>query len=343
MAKVEKILIIQTAFIGDVILVTPLLQACRDHFPDAVVDILVIPAAGTIVETHPALRRAILYDKRKSQAGWHGLITMARRLRREGYDLVLSPHRSLRSAFLAWRTRAAIRVGFDTSSGARLFTHRVVYDRSRHEVERNLSLLTALGIDPGWIPPQIFPTAADRAEVDWQLAGLDAVAAPLVAIAPGSIWATKRWPAASFRQLAERIAAAGWPLVWIGGEDDRALCEQISQGMAGHQLNCAGRLTIRQSAELIRRAAVLVCNDSAPLHAASAVDMPTVAIFGPTVPEFGFGPCSSVAAIIQEQLPCRPCSPHGGHKCPIGTHACMTGIPVERVFQEIKRIVLGKK
>jgi len=337
--KTDQILIIQTAYIGDVLLTTPLIQACRDHFPDAAIDIMVIPAAGPLVETHPALRQVILYDKRKSQSGCRGVIAMAGRLRRTQYTLVLTPHRSLRSAVLAWCSRARIRIGFDTSSGVLLLTHRVRYDRTRHEVERNLSLLTALGIVTGPKRPQIYATAADCKVVDQRLEGLAAPGQPLIAIAPGSIWATKRWPAASFRQLAERIVGAGWPVVWIGGTQDRPLCEEISRGRAGRWLNGAGQFSFRQSAEVIRRAALLVSNDSAPLHAASAMGTPTVAIFGPTVTEFGFGPLSEVATVVQRDLACRPCSIHGGRTCPIGTHACMTGITVEQVFNEIVRMV----
>lgn len=342
MRRIDRILIIQTAYIGDVLLTTGLIQACRDHFPEAAIDIMVIPAAGPLVETHPALRQAILYDKRKSQAGCRGFIALARRLRREHYTLVLTPHRSLRSALLAWCSRAGIRVGFDTSSGAFLLTHKVRYDRTRHEVERNLSLLTVLGILPGPQRPQIFPTPADCAVVDQRLADLVEPGQPLIAIAPGSIWATKRWPAASFRRLAEQIARAGWSIVWIGGAEDRPLCAGISQGLAGRWLNGAGEFTFRQSAEVIRRAALLVSNDSAPLHAASATGTPTIALFGPTVPAFGFGPLSDRSIVVQRDLPCRPCSIHGGRTCPIGTHACMTGITPEQVFDEIERMVTRK-
>jgi heptosyltransferase II len=340
--KIEKILIIQTAFIGDVVLVTPLIKASRAHFPFATVDIMVIPAAANIVETNPALDRVIIYDKHKSQSGWRGFAAVARKLRQEHYDLLLAPHRSLRSAMLAWWSRAPIRVGFSTSSGARLFSHRVVYNQSDHETERNLSLLTPLGIDPGLIRPEIFPTDADRFVVDQLLTGLSRANAPFIAMAPGSIWATKRWPADAFRRLAEKADVAGLAVIWVGGESDRLLCESISRGSHGRWINSAGRLTLRQSAELIRRAEVLVSNDSAPLHLASAVNAPAVAIFGPTVPAFGFAPSSDSSVVVQQILSCRPCSIHGGKKCPIDTHECMTSISPAMVFTEVMRIIMRK-
>ncbi len=338
----KKILIVQTAFIGDVILVTPLIRACRNHFPAAAVDILVIPAAANLVETNPGLGRVIVYDKRNAQSGWCGFVSMAKQLRQEGYDLLLVPHRSLRSALLAWWSRAPWRVGFSTSSGAWLFTRRVVYDRSIHEVERNLSLLTAMGIDPGRVTPELFPTDEDRVAVDRFLGSLISADAPLVAIAPGSIWATKRWPAAYYLSLAEKAAAAGFALVLIGGESDRALCDRICSEVGARCRNSAGLLTLRQSAELLRRADVLVSNDSAPLHLASAVNVSTVAIFGPTVPAFGFYPYSDRSVVVQNPLNCRPCAIHGGIKCPIGTHECMISISPERVLAEVIKIIKRK-
>jgi heptosyltransferase-2 len=335
-------LIIQTAYVGDVLLVTPLIKASHDHFPDAIIDLVVIPAAANIVETNPALHAVIVYDKRKSQKGWRGFIRLARHLRRSRYDMVLVPHRSLRSAALAWYSRAAIRAGFTTSSGSFLFTHRIVYHQNRHEVERNLALLEAAGIAPGWVSPEIFPSEEDRAVVDRLFTRLAAADRPLAAVAPGSMWATKRWPVQSYREMAARALAAGWSLIWVGGESDRALCAEASHGLTGSWVNCAGELTLRQSAELIRRADILVTNDSAPLHLASAVDTPAVAIFGPTVPEFGFSPSSRGSVVVQKSLPCRPCSIHGGKKCPIGTHECMTSIPPEWVLTEMTRIVVRK-
>ncbi len=340
--KIEKILIIQTAFIGDVVLVSPLIRASNDLLPPASIDALVIPSAANSLEKNPALHRLILYDKRGRDAGVRSLLALAGRLRRERYDLVLVPHRSLRSAFLAWWTRAALRVGFTTSSAAFLFTHRVVYNRKRHEVERNLALLGALGQEPGLVPPEIFPDEADHLAVDRMLASLGGTTGALIAIAPGSIWATKRWPAESYRRLAEMVLASGWRLVWIGSRGDRTLCTEISDGLSGFWVNSAGELSLRQSAELIGRAEVLVSNDSAPLHLASAMGTAAVALFGPTIPEFGFGPLSAGSVIVQIELPCRPCSIHGGNSCPIGTHKCMTGIPPEMVFAELSNLIKRK-
>lgn len=337
MPDLHRILIIQTAYIGDVILVTPLLRACQKHFPAAEVDIVVIPAALNIVESHPALHRAIVYDKRGTQAGWRGFRRLAGELRAGNYNLALVPHRSARSAALAWLSQAPQRVGFSTSSGAMLFTDRVPYRQNDHEVERNLALLGAVGITPGWLPPEIVTTEADQRVVQELLAGFPP-ATPLITMAPGSIWATKRWPEAHFRRLAEMVIDAGLPLIMVGSAGDRSLCQRICSGLPGLWRNSAGELTLRQSAELIRRAAVLVSNDSAPLHLASAVDTPAIAIFGPTIPEFGFAPCSRDSIIVEQELPCRPCSIHGGKKCPLGTHECMIAIKPERLMAELVKL-----
>jgi heptosyltransferase-2 len=163
-----------------------------------------------------------------------------------------------------------------------------------------------------------------------------------VALAPGSIWATKRWPAAHFVGLAKLLVDAGWALALIGGTQDRSLCDQISDAVGGkHALNAAGALNLLQSAELIRRSDALVSNDSAPMHLASAMRVPVVALFGPTIPGFGFAPLGPRDIVVERRsLSCRPCSIHGGTKCPIGTFECMIAISPGEVFRAVESLLV---
>ena len=166
----------------------------------------------------------------------------------------------------------------------------------------------------------------------WRIGSASGVTGPFVAVAPGSIWGTKRWP--GYPALA---AALDLPVVAIGGPDDAALAQAVVAAAPGRAHNAAGALSLRGSAALIERAQVLVTNDSAPLHLAAAVGTRAVAIFGPTVPAFGFGPRGPRDVVVEHPaLPCRPCSHHGPMTCPLGHHRCMRELSVEKVLRAVR-------
>ena len=306
-------LVIQTAFLGDVVLTTPLISVLAErHGP---VDVVTTPAAASLLETHPAVGSVIRYDKQGADRGLRGIRKLASALRARQYATVYLPHRSVRSAALALLSGAPERVGFAGSPAALTYTRRVIPPRSGHEVERLLALADAAA---GTHDVSLGITADDHATAErW----LDAhrIAAGFVALAPGSIWGTKRWP-----YYSELARASERPCVVVGSTADAPLADAIVAAAPGRVVSAAGELSLRASAALIGRAAVLVTNDSAPLHLATAVGTPVVALFGPTVPEFGFGPRGAGdVALGKEGLACRPCSRHGPHQCPLGHHRCM--------------------
>lgn len=322
-------LVIQTAFLGDVVLSTPLLAAlAARHGP---LDVVTTPAAAPLLETHPAVRHVIAFDKRGRDRGWRGLLALARRLRREGYAIAYLPHRSLRTAVLAWLARVPRRVGFD--DGWRLlYTGVRRHPRSGHAIDRLLALADAPPRHQ--TPPTLELTLRDHAAAErWRREA--GVAERYVALAPGSIWGSKRWP--HYPELAGRLSHTT-AVVIVGGPDDQALAQRVVARAGGHPVASAcGALTLRESAALIAKAAVLVTNDSAPLHLAQAAGTPTVALFGPTIPEFGFGPRGPRdEALGIADLPCRPCSHHGPRRCPLGHHRCMTELSVEAVLRAIE-------
>ena len=320
-------LVIQTAFLGDVVLTTPLLEAvAARHGP---VDVVTTPAAAPLVETHAAVRRVIPYDKHGKHRGLRNLVALARALRAERYEVAYVPHRSLRSALLAWLARVPKRVGFH-DGWRMLYTDVRRRALSGHEIDR---LLALADVEPRGTRPSLLATASDRVAADAFLRD-HGIQGAFVVLAPGSIWGSKRWldyPALA-QWLAERAA-----IVAVGGPEDAALGDEIVRAVEGgggrtRAVSACGRLTLRQSAEVIRRAAVLVTNDSAPLHFAQAVGTPTVAIFGPTTPAFGFGPRGPSDRVVEVGgLPCRPCSAHGPASCPLGHHLCMKSLTVEHV------------
>ena len=339
MSAPRRILIFQTAFLGDIVLTLPLAQVLKQECPECSISFVVIPAAASVLEGHPAVHEVIVYDKKKTQRGPAAAYRLSRALRDREFDVALVPHRSLRSALIVAAARIPRRIGFDTSAGRALLTDRVTYRRDAHEIDRDLALLDPLGFhtSSGDILPALHPLPRDREAVDALLhahhervAGFDA--GMMVALAPGSVWKTKRWPEEKFFTLARSLQEAGLDLALVGGPEDRVLCGRIAGGLRRVPLNAAGELSPLQSAELIRRCRVLVSNDSAPAHLAMGVGTPVVAMFGATVPAFGFGPRGPLDRVIETMgLSCRPCSIHGGQRCPIETFDCMERITPDTV------------
>ena len=338
-------LVIQTSFLGDVVLTTPLLAALASRGP---VDIVVTPAAAPLLANHPAVRDVLVFDKRGEHDGMTGLWRFARALRtradgtkRDAAAAYLAQG-SMRSASLALFAGIKERVGFDTSAGRVLYTRRSRYRGSRHHAERLWRL--AAGDDaadpaPEVIRPRLYPGAPERAAVNALLKDLPRDGSTLVALAPGSIWGTKRWP--HFPALAARLAPLH-RLVVVGGQDDAPLAAEIA-GAAGPErvVDATGRLPLLASAELLSRCAALVTNDSAPQHLASAAGTPTLTIFGPTSPDFGFGPLAPRHASAGHQgLACRPCHPHGPQECPLGHWKCMRELDAGQVSQALHTLLL---
>lgn len=317
-------LVIQTAFLGDVVLTTPLLtRLAGQHGP---VDLVVTPAAAPLLQGHSAVREIIPFDKRGRDAGWGGVLRLGRALRARRYQRVFLPHRSLRSAALALLSGARERIGFAGAAGAWTYSRRIAVPEG-HETAR-LAALAGPGPTP---PPSLGLGAADRAAAAaWlEQAG---IAGGFIALAPGSVWATKRWP--GFADLAADLPGT---VVVIGGPEEALAGRAIAARSPDRIHSAAGALPLRASTALIELAAVLVTNDSAPLHLAGAVGTPVVAIFGPTVPAFGFGPLGSDDRTVEHPgLACRPCSRHGPMVCPLGHHRCMKEISVEQVHAAVK-------
>lgn len=326
-----NLLVIQTAFIGDVVLTTPLAQAAKERL-GARVTVVVRPSTADLLRDHPAVDAVVVFDKNGAERGVGGLLALGRRLRAERFDAALIPHRSLRSALLAWLARVPMRVGFQTSAGRWLLTHRVPY-RAVHEVERNLDLLQPWGSDTTGFAPGLYPNEQDDASVVAFLknAGIEPDQA-LIGLAPGSVWATKRWLPERFTEVADHLATeTGACVILFGAREDLSLCTEIAR-QARKTVVTAGKLSLLQSATLARRCDFLISNDTGMAHIAAAMGTPVVGLFGPTVPAFGFAPYGTDHQIVERPLACRPCGRHGGVRCPLGTHACMREITVEQVL-----------
>jgi lipopolysaccharide heptosyltransferase II len=338
-----RIVVFQTAFLGDVILTLPLVQVLHEKFPNAHVDVVTTPRAADVVRNHPAIHAVIEYDKRNTQRGISGMMKLVRQLRAIRYDVALVPHRSMRSALIVLWSGIPSRVGFSASTGRFVFNRTVHYDKKKHEVERNLDFLGTFGIVNGEKElPSLYPSHEDDGIVERFLFENEILdRRKLIAIAPGSVWNTKRWLAERFAALAKKLSETGCTVILIGGKEDTEVCEAICQAAKGKNIfNAAGRFSILQSAALIRESRILISNDSAPMHLAVAVRTPVIAIFGPTIPAFGFAPYGERDIVMETQgLECRPCTIHGGDKCPIGTFDCMVKISADAVYEKVKEIL----
>jgi heptosyltransferase-2 len=282
------------------------------------------PAAVPLLETHPAVARVIPHDKHGSESGAGGIARLAQQLRSNGYRRAYLPHRSWRSGLVAYLAGIPERIGFADAPARWTYTQRIARPRGCHEVERLLALL------PGATeaPVSLGLTAGDRTLAENWLIERQ-VSPGFVAMAPGAVWGTKRWTG-----YAELLALTDAVTVIIGGPADHSIGESLRAIAPGRIFNACGALPLRASAALLEQASVLITNDSLPMHLAQATATATIAVFGPTVPAFGFGPRGSQDVVVElPGLACRPCSAHGPQVCPLGHHRCMREIEAGRVVK----------
>lgn len=315
-----SVLVPQTSFLGDVVLTTPLVTALRRRLRPRYLAVLVRPESRAVLEGHPDVDEVLVDDKYGADRGLRGLFAVAGRLRSRAFDVAVSPHRSLRTALVLAAARIPRRIGFDASRGARLFHERVVRPRTLHDVERNLALLEPFGGLGGEAPVlhvPVHPEAAARA------AGLcPGGEGPLVGLAPGSVWATKRWTEAGFAAVLRALAGDGARCVLLGAPADGATAATVARLAGVPVTNLAGRTDLATLVAVVDRLDLLIGNDSAPMHVAAARDVPVVAVFCATTPALGFGPWGVRSAVVESDLACRPCARHGGRSCPRGTDDC---------------------
>lgn len=331
-------LVVQTSFLGDVVLTTPLIAELAQRGP---VDVLTTPEGSSILRNNPDVRKLIVYDRRKCDSGIAGFARTVRTIRAiDDCDTAYLAQGSWRSALLVTTSGIPRRVGFNTSEGRRLYTECIEYRADRHHSERLWWLGAAASTEPPGreqITPRLYPSLADEQAVEIALReSLYDSARPFVVLAPGSAWGTKRWP--FYPELAVK-AVEQWNVVVVGGPNEVETGNTIvAQLPEGRGVNMAGKLGILASAALIGRAAALVSNDSAPQHLASAMNTPTICIFGPTVPEFGFGPLARSSVIAgHDSLACRPCDRHGPQRCPLGHWRCMREVSSTEVYNLLTR------
>jgi heptosyltransferase II len=339
----EKILVVQTSFLGDTVLTLPLLSEIKRRFPRSQLSLLCTPAGRELLLDYPIVDEIIVDDKKGADRGWMGLWRKARLLRAQRFTLALCPHKSFRSGWLLFLANIPFRVGFAQSKSAFLFHARVKRKRERHDVERTLSILEGLGIrtDDCERALELPITAGLEEQVTRQLitAGVDTTKM-LVGIHPGSVWATKRWSAEGFSRLIELFKQKyQCEILLFGGSEDAEVVAKVQNLCGGCAVSLVNRISLHDLPAALSLCRIFITNDSGPMHVAVARGVPVVAIFCATTPELGFYPYSSRAIVVEKDLPCRPCSSHGNRRCPLGTEDCIRLIRAEEVFQAAVRLL----
>lgn len=323
-----KFLVIQTAFVGDVILATALIEKLHRFFPEAKIDFLVRKGNESLLTQHPFLNKVIVWNK-KERKFFH-LFQIIRAIRKEKYNYVINLQRFATSGILTILSNGNKTIGFDKNPFSLFFTKRYIHDISRHgkihEVQRNLSLIESI-TDFSNQNPSLYPSAADFEFVS-QFKGKK-----YLCMAPASVWFTKQLPKEKWIALIKKNIEKNNEIIvyLIGGKEDHQLCEEIiKEAFVPNVINLAGKVSLLQSAALMKDASMNYVNDSAPMHIASAMNAPVTAFYCSTVPAFGFTPLSTIKYEVEttENLDCRPCGLHGFHKCPEGHFRCATTISI---------------
>ncbi len=332
-SKPRKILIIQTAFLGDLMLTLPMIKKIKSEIKDSYISILIRKDTAKAVEGVKEIDE-IICDEKKERPFLAEFKRIIELIKNKGFDIAIIPHRSLRSALIAFFAKIKIRIGFDIKPSSFFYTHRIPFSWLVHDAERNFMLLSPL-IKEGGIE---FPEMKEASNGKF---GDIIKIKPLILINPSSVWETKRWPEYKFASLIDKLYSEySVTPVLIGSGKEKEYCDKIKE-IAGDAkcLNMAGKTSLDELVWLIKKSDILITNDSGPMHIATALGVWVVAIFGPTTRELGFFPYSEKSIVLEKDLLCRPCRLHGSRKCPHSHFLCMKLIKVEEVIKAVQKIL----
>ncbi len=335
----SSILVIQTAFVGDVVLTTPLLRELRRVRPHDTISVLTNENGKQLLRGLPFVDELLVFRKRWNLKETSTYVSTLMNLRRRPFDVAIAAHRSFRSGVLCRVSGAPLRVGFAGAPGAWAYGQNVNWEPSSHAIERYLDLSESVGGDPARADKQpalaVDPFAADQVDTLLGKGG-----EPLVCIAPGSNRTTKRWLPRGFAEVAARIAERGLRPILVGAPGEVELCREVSRLSRVNAEVLAGRIGIPELVALVARSRALVANDSGPSHIGSALKVPVVSIFGPTAASAGYAAFGVSSRIVENQdLACRPCSTRGPKSCPEGHFRCMGDIEANDVTAVLDELI----
>ena len=331
----RKILIIQTAFIGDVVLATGVLEKLHQQFPDAKIDFMVRKGNESLFANHPFLHDVLIWVKKESK--YLNLFRLIIKIRRNKYDSVINMQRYAATGFMTVISGAKTTIGFDKNPLSFLFSQKITHQfvgksgKTLHEIERNHLLIQSL-TDNIASKPKLYPSIVDESFIK------EYKTRPYICIAPASVWFTKQFPKEKWINLINEIPSI-YPVYLLGAPSDMLLCNEIIAAKTHPSVtNMAGKLTFLQSAALQKGALMNYVNDSAPMHFASSVNAPVAVVYCSTIVGFGYGPLSDKSFVIETQQPlsCRPCGLHGKKACPLGHFNCAKNITNKQLLFAIE-------
>lgn len=331
MQGLARVLVIRLSSLGDILLTTPVLRLLREHCPAAQIDFLTRTTYKDLLCANPCVDRVLLFDPQQ------GLRQTLHTLRQIRYDLVVDLHRTLRSRLLCRGLLAQRQLTYAKRTVRRALLAHLGWNTLRAMTpvpELYAAPLRHVGMTAPLPPLEMHLTPASQATMRTYVrqALPHSVGQPLLALAPGARWPTKRWPVERFAAVAQELAQAQRAaVVVLGGVEDMALAQELCRRLRVPVLDSTGKLSLMHTAALLQQCHLLLSNDSGLMHMATALRVPVVAIFGPTVQEFGFYPFQAWAQVISADLPCRPCSTKGSARCPRGHHQCMQQVTVAQV------------
>jgi heptosyltransferase-2 len=333
---ISDVIWLQTSFIGDIVLTTAAMTALHQARPDIRQHMITTAIGAQVLSGHPCLASIHIFAKRDGAMRPMLKVRNALRQLRLKSPVILQPHKSLRSTILSKVIGYPI-VTYNETTGSFLATTSVPRVAVMHESDRIGLLLEGIGLNreaflgkrptlPAAKLPQSAALMSD--DINW------------IGIAPGSVWATKRWPSSKFATLCQLLLdQEKIGIVLLGSKDDAAAagfieetCLRTRPQSKSRLLNLTGQTSLKDLNGIYPRLTKLISNDSSPIHYASAFNIPTIAIFGATVASMGFGPLADGSAIAEITLDCRPCSDHGPQVCPLGHFKCMNELNVDRVL-----------
>lgn len=336
----EKILVIQTAFLGDAILTLPMIQKLKERFSNSEIHVLCIPATKEIFDASPVVDTSKIIDKKGKQKGFFPLYSLINELKKEKYTRVYSPHRSFRSALIVRFLKAEKSFGFSNSAFKEAFTNVINYDTKKHEVQKNLDLAGISYDSESW---KIKPALNLPGELKRPLENFFvnySSKSKLLAIAPGSVWNTKKYPIEYFEKIIGHFLRDDNFIILLGGEADREICEKLASKFDDRVSSAAGYLSIPESVLVLMESEILISNDSAPTHLGMCADIPVLTIYCSTVPAFGFYPYNHESRYISfDDLSCKPCGLHGHKKCPVGTFECAYNLVPDKIIMKIESML----
>jgi heptosyltransferase-2 len=336
MPEYRKILLIQTAFLGDAILTTPLVKALHETYPQSVLDILLIPETAIVYKYNPYIRQTLIFEKRKLFNRCLSFFSVLRKIRAQKYELAVSAQLSFTSSLFMYWGGIKHRLGFPRQ---KLTTMTVELPKGIPVHKRYLQLMTALTANKFSAQTELYWDEATEKQVNDLYRNNFTAEEIVIGIAPGSVWPTKRWLPEYYAEVIKQLHNRGYKTILVGGKEDYKLCHSIALDSGMPTLNLAGGLSVLGSACLIKKLQLLISNDSAPLHLANAVQTDVIAIFGPTVKSFGFSPFRQRDKVIEVELNCRPCGKHGHTACPQQHFSCMKNIKPETVLNAVYELL----